>query len=34
LLLAAMVLGPIGAVILTVGLKPYGRAFVRSNAWQ
>lgn len=33
LLLAAVVLGPIGAGILTVGLKPYGRAFKRASAW-
>jgi MFS family permease len=34
LLLAAAVMGPIGAAILTVGLKPYGRAFARSAGWQ
>jgi len=31
---AAAVLGPIGAVILTLGIKPYGRAFARAQQWQ
>jgi len=34
LMLAAAVMGPIGAVILTLGVKPYGRAFARAAQWK
>ena len=34
LMLAAVVMGPIGAIILTLGVRPYGRAFARAAQWK
>jgi hypothetical protein len=31
--MAALLLGPLGSLVLTLGVKPYGRAFLRAQQW-
>jgi hypothetical protein len=34
MLAIALLIAPAGALVLTLGIKPYGRAYMRTKNWQ